>query len=133
MKRGFGILTVVLCWMISSAAMAMSQDAALNFYFQVNEKAMGKAVTLPIQLDYGQSSTAAREVNDFPTFRVAVKQTVHGLEVHFFNKQNGQLITKARYSMQVRLENSFQTQGFTGLQYVHHPDGSVLQFIGMVK
>ena len=133
MKRGNWILAVVLSALMTTDVFAMSQDAALNFYFQTNEKAMGKAVTLPIRLDYSQSATQPREVNDFPTFKVAVKQTVHGLEVHFFNKQNGQLITKARYSMQEKLENSFQSQGFTGLQYIHHPNGSVLQFIGMVK
>ncbi len=133
MKRGFWILTVVLSMLMTAKTFAMSQDAALNFYFQTDEKTTGKAVTLPIKLDYGQSSTQPRELNDFPTFKVAVKQTVHGLEVHFFNKQNGQLISKVRYSMQDRLENSFQSQGFTGLQYIHHPDGSVLQFIGMVK
>lgn len=109
-----------------------AQEAALNFYFQEDPGTRGYAVTLPLMLN-PSSRNQPVEFNEFPAFRVSVQQSMQRLDILFYDKLSGKLLTKVRYPIVNRMKNTFQTQGFTGLQYIHHPNGAVLQFIGMVR
>ena len=138
MKRFFlAVATVcsLFFYQITSAGMSFddTQEAALNFYYQQHQSSKGFALTFPLLLNDRAYSGRPMELNDFPNFKVAIEQSNQGLAIEFYNKMTGKLIASMRYPTAFYLENTFQTQGFTGLQYIHHPDGSVLQFIGMVK
>ncbi|WP_152558755.1 hypothetical protein [Endozoicomonas numazuensis] len=139
MKRITLVLASLCVLLISPLTQARTQtagaqqEAALNFYFQKDPEAKGYAVTLPLMLGNASSRAQSMEMNEFPAFTVAIQQGMQGLDILFFDKLSGKLLTKMRYPMVHRLQNTFQTQGFTGLQYIHHPNGSVLQFIGMVR
>ncbi|WP_153301688.1 hypothetical protein [Endozoicomonas arenosclerae] len=133
MKRITLVLASLCVLLISPLTQARAQEAALNFYFQKNPDSKGYAVTLPVTLGNPASRGRPMELNEFPAFKVAIQQGMQGLDILFFDKLSGKLLTKMRYPMVNRLQNTFQTQGFTGLQYIHHPNGSVLQFIGMVR
>ncbi|WP_422133125.1 hypothetical protein [Endozoicomonas sp. ALD040] len=132
MKRITLVLASLCVLLISPMTQASAQEAALNFYFQKDPGTRGYAVTLPLMLS-PTSRDQPMEINEFPAFKVSVQQGIRGLDILFFDKLSGKLLAKMRYPMLNRLKNTFQTQGFTGLQYIHHPNGAVLQFIGMVK
>ncbi len=132
MKRITPVLAGLCVLIISTLTQARAQEAALNFYFQEDPATAGYAVTLPLMLNPSSRGEPV-EFNEFPAFRVSIQQGIQGLDILFFDKLSGKLLNKMRYPTANRLKNTFQTQGFTGLQYIHHPNGAVLQFIGMVR
>lgn len=140
MKRTLLFSVSLLALVLSLGAQARTQEAVLHFYYQNSEKAKGYEVVELIQMNTGVNYPRAgraqedmRRIDEFSVFRVEIKQTRWGLDLLFFDKIQNQLITKLKYQPGLELINNFESQGFTGLHYIYHPTGAVLQFFGSVK